>query len=238
MAAMTGHARNWQTAGNVSQRWLCKACGGLTYHDPHCRFCAPNGSQRWFVAGSAPLPLLPVGHLRAGAVWATWSAVDGRASLPAARPSPSRAWTPSPPRPRRSRYGAARNAGHQRENLVISGDPSPAQIPSLLPALWIASHKQICNHVIQKPRETRKQHRVRAPDPPTASCISGRVFLLSLYMCGCMCALRASVYVCVCVSVAVGVVCVHRVFMYCCVQGGWRSWNVLYLPAAIHTLVE
>lgn len=128
---------------------------------------------------------------------------------------PLRGLTPSP-RPRRSRYGAARNAGHQRENLVISGDPSPAQILSLLPVLWIASHKQICNHVIQKPQETRKQHRVRAPTPP-ASCISGRVFLLSLYMCGCMCALRASM--CVCVGGCGGGMCASRVHVLLCSGG-------------------
>ncbi len=46
-------------------------------------------------------------------------------------------------------------------------------------------------------------------------CISGRVFMFSLCMCGCMCVLRASM----CMLEDVGEVCVHRVFIYCSVWG-------------------
>ena len=47
------------------------------------------------------------------------------------RPSPA-GLNPIPPQPRWSRHGTARNAGHQRENLVISGDPSPSYPAQIL----------------------------------------------------------------------------------------------------------
>lgn len=122
--------------------WLCKLCGCceslVTYHDTHRRF-ALNGSDDSLLEVLPPPPSCRSSvrsQMKGRAIWATRSAV-GLPCMTTAPPSPLpvlpsvlplQGLTPSPS-PRWSRYSTARNAGHQRKNLVISSDPPPPSTP-------------------------------------------------------------------------------------------------------------